>query len=52
MDFNQKCQSIANDMISPNTETDLSNLIDLLGQNLNKPVIGYSNINSLRNKTY
>ena len=50
MNFNQQFQRITNDMISPNMETDLSNLIDLRRQNINSPMIGYLNINSLRNK--
>ena len=50
MNFNQQSQSITNDMISPNIETDLSNLIDLRRQNINNPMMGYLNINSLRNK--
>ena len=37
-------------MINPNIETDLSNLIDLRRQNINNPMKGYLNINSLRNK--
>ena len=50
MNFNQQFQRIANDMTSPNMETDLSNLIDLRRQNINNPMIGYLNINSLGNK--
>ena len=41
---------ITNDMISPKIETDLSNLTDLWRQNINNSMIGYLNINSLRNK--
>ena len=37
-------------MISLNIETDLSNLIDLRRQNINKPMIGYLNINNLKDK--
>ena len=37
-------------MISLNIETDLSNLIDLRRQNINKPMIVYLNINNLKDK--
>ena len=49
MSFSQQSQSITNNTMSPNIETDLPNLTDLRKQNNNKPVIGYLNINSLRN---
>ena len=49
MNFSQQSQSITNNLMSPNKETDLSNLIDLCKQNNNKPMIGYLHINSLRN---
>ena len=41
---------IPNDVISPNIEADLSNLIDLRRQSINNPMIAYLNISSLRNK--
>ena len=50
MNFNKQSQSIINDMISPNTESDLSNLIYLLRQNIINPLMGHLNINSLKNK--
>ena len=40
LDFNQQSQCITNDIISPNIETELSNLIDLRRQNINNPMIG------------
>ena len=39
MNFNQQFQRITNDMISPNMETDLSNLIHLRRKNINSPMI-------------
>ena len=50
MNFNKQSQSIINDMISPNTESDLSNLIYLLRRNIINPLMGHLNINSLKNK--
>ena len=40
LNFNQQSQCITNDIISPNIETELSNLIDLRRQNINNPMIG------------
>ena len=50
MNFSQQSKSIANDVISPNIEINLPKLIDLRRNNINNPVIGYLNINCLRNK--
>ena len=49
MSFSQQSQSITNNTMRSNIETDLSNLKDLRKQNNNKPIIRYLNINSLRN---
>ena len=49
MSFSQQSQSITNNTMGPNIETDLSNLKDLRKKNNNKPMIRYLNINSLRN---
>ena len=40
LNLNQQSQCITNDIISPNIETELSNLIDLRRQNINNPMIG------------
>ena len=50
MNFNKQSQGIINDMIRPNIESDLSNSIYLLRQNIINPMMGHLNINSLRNK--